>query len=94
MPLHASNESEWLGWKGWLIGTVGASVIFAGIWGLSTQDKTQALLGAALPWAFFGICLFIALAWAIVMIPLLSLVAKVFGGRKRDALQDMPSDET
>jgi len=83
MPIHRSNESGWPGWKWWLIGTAGASVIFAGIWGLCTQDWMQALLAAALPWAFVGGCLCIALAWAIVMIPLLSLVGKVFGGSKK-----------
>jgi hypothetical protein len=65
-----------------LIGLVATSVILAGIWGLITQDALQALLAAALPWALIGACLVITLSWAIIMIPLLLFVGKIFGEKK------------
>ena len=73
---------EWPEWKWWLIGLAGASALFAGIWGLITQDMMQTLLAAALPWAFIGACFIITLSWAIIMIPLLLFVGKVFGDKK------------
>jgi hypothetical protein len=82
IPCHSTDGPEWPEWKRWLIGLAATSVIFAGIWGLITQDALQTLLAAALPWALIGACLVITLSWAIIMIPLLLFVGKVFEDKK------------
>jgi|GEM_PF-2824116 len=82
IPCHRADGPEWPEWRWWLIGLAGTSAIFAVIWGLITQDAMQTLLAAALPFAFFGACLVITLSWAIIMIPLLLFVGKVFGDKK------------
>lgn len=79
MSIHRKNGPEWAEWKWWLLGIAVTSAIFAGIWGLITRDMIQTLLAAVLPFAFVGACLVITLSWAIVMIPLLLFVGKVFG---------------
>jgi ABC-type multidrug transport system permease subunit len=79
MPIHRTEGPEWPEWKRWLIGLVATSAIFTGIWGLITQDLMQALFAAALPFVLVGACLIITLSWAVIMIPLLLFVGKVFG---------------
>jgi hypothetical protein len=82
LPCHRTDGPEWPEWKWWLSGLAATSVIFAVIWGLITQDALQTLLAAALPWALIGACLVITFSWAIIMIPLLLFVGKVFGDKK------------
>ena len=68
-------------WGRYLIGIVCFSVVFACLWGLATQDLSQALLGATIPWILAAVCILISMCWAIIMIPFLNLVARMFGGR-------------
>ena len=83
MPIHNNDESEWPKWPYFLLGTCTASIAFAAIWGLITRDWTQTLFAAVLPWMFVVGCLLISLCWSIIMIPLLTLVAKMFGEEKK-----------
>lgn len=83
MSDHRIDGPEWTEWKRWLIGLVATSASFAVIWGLITQDMMQALFAAALPFALIGACLVITLSWAIIMIPLLLFVGKVFGDKNK-----------
>lgn len=82
LPCHRTDGPEWPEWKRWLIGLAGTSALFAVIWGLITQDMLQTLFAAALPFALIGACLVITLSWAIIMIPLLLFVGKVFGDKR------------
>ena len=66
-------------WGRYLLGTVCASALFAGLWGLTAMDWRRALVGAVLPWAVVAASLFVSLVWAAVMAPLLMLVGKAFG---------------
>jgi len=80
LPIHLSKDSEQPSLKWFLWGTAGASVVFACVWGALTRDWAQTLFAAALPWAFVVACFLISLSWTLLMIPLLSLVARWFGG--------------
>ena len=82
MSIHETKEPKRLQWARYLIGTVCASVVFACLWGLTTHDFIHALIGAAIPWALVATCLLVSLSWTIIMIPLLSLIGKVFGGNE------------
>lgn len=92
IPCHGSDGPERPEWKRWLIGLVGTSVLFAGVWGLLTRDAMQALLAAALPFAVIGACMLIALSWAMIIIPLLLVVGKVFGEQKKQEREPKAND--
>lgn len=46
-------------WGRYLLGTVCASALFAGLWGLTAMDWRRALVGAVLPWAVVAASLFV-----------------------------------
>lgn len=84
IPIRISRKTEAPKWRGCLYVTFGASVVLACVWGLATRDAGETLLAAVLPFALAATCLFISLVWALVMIPLLSLVARLFRGPARN----------
>lgn len=92
MSIHEKEEPRKTQWGRYLIGIFCFSVVFACIWGLTTQDLSLALLGAIIPWLFVAACILISLCWAIVMIPLLNLTARVFGGRTNREKDLEPGD--
>lgn len=92
MSIHEKEETRKTQWVRYLIGIVCSSVVFSCLWGLATQDLSQALLGSTIPWIFAAACILTSISWAIIMIPLLNLTARVFGGRTNREKNLEPGD--
>jgi len=85
MPIHNTDETEWPKGRYFLLGTGVVSIAFAVIWGLITRDWIQTLFAATIPWMFVVGCFLISLCWSVIMIPLLTLVAKCFWKKENDS---------
>jgi peptidoglycan biosynthesis protein MviN/MurJ (putative lipid II flippase) len=93
LAIHETNGPEWPKWRWWIARIAAASVIFAGVWWLVSQDMTETLVAAGLPWAMAFGCLAITLLWAVVTVPLMRLMGR-WGGRKEDGRDKEAANHT
>ena len=81
IAVRETMGQKWPVWRWWLKWVAVSSVIFAGIWWAVSRDLKGTLIAASIPWGFAVYGLVLSLVWAVVLIPLMTIVGKVCGKR-------------
>lgn len=84
LSIHETSGGSWSMWRWWITRITGASALFAGLWWAITRDTPGTMIAAAIPWVFALMGLVFAIVWAVALIPLLSIVAKIGGGKSKE----------